>query len=254
MIIYNGISTSRNHQFNKTFVVTEFDTLNVDENRVELKYFQSNLIKIDYSNSEREDLKNDLKSIIRVFRFIKTMKRKLDNPEYFNSLNLTTDEAISVIKELPSKNIHLIDYGLSCLYFRFAYYHYRNILNTPNDIYLYINMNADSSIESMWKEKTKHNTTIPNICYNNFLFDFSNSIYRYIFDIRNLKSELDSIKLYYQIIKESNFLNYYDLVLYHKDTSKNLIPLGRSRDKERKLQMYRLLNYMSFYNIIHHRW
>lgn len=253
MISYINMPVSRNHRFNKTFLVKEFDTLDVDENRVELKNKQSNLIKIDYSNNERNDLKSELKNIIRVFRFIKTMKRKVDNEEYTFCLSFKFEEAIDLIRKMSFKNDYMSAYGLTCLYFRFMYYHYKNILKTPNGTYLYINGYADSSIKSMWKEKTEYNITIPSVYYNHLLFTFGD-MSRYIASLNKLESELDALKLYYQIINEKNLLGYYDLVLYQKDISNYLIPLGRSRDKERKLQMYRLLNYMSFSNIIYHRW
>lgn len=253
MIIYNGITASKNHRYNKTFRVTEFDTLDVDENRVKLKNKQSNLIKIDYSHNERNDLKSELKNIIRVFRFIKTMKRKVDNEEYCFCLSFKDDGALDLIKKSFIKDRYMSAYGLTCLYFRFMYYHYKNILKTPNDTYLYIDGDTDNSIEGMWKEKNEYNITIPSVYYNHLLFTFSD-MSRYIASLNKLESELDALKLYYQIINEKNLLGYYDLVLYQKDISNHLIPLGRSRDKERKLQMYRLLNYMSLYNIIYHKW
>lgn len=253
MLRYKWDSLNKMNKNNSSFELHEIDSTNY-EYMTFLDKGYGNIIKIDFSDEVRENMKEHLSVIVKAIKILHREKRK--PLEFYLDSDFLKDneELLAEIKRIAPSNIdNFLDRRTKViLTLKLCYCHIKNILKIPNGYYFYRGIfdldnfykeHPDIKVSSTLRIFIGPNTYKMDITLPNYL----NKLKHIIDSVGN--TELLCFSILYYIYYSDSILH-----LWHKkDVEKFLIPLPYKKLINNKLLMYQLINYTNLPNKIQHR-
>lgn len=237
MIQQNFSSITKIKKNNYNFDITELSISNPNEtSRCRLKAL-SNSISIDFTDNDRENIKECVKLMKKITRlYIPIWKFLLVSQEYSS---LTTEKK----------------YPYFYIKFKCLFNHYNNITKLPNGTYFYSGIkDFDSYLElspSLCDDidiadimQSRYFGSIIYVPFTNVWFEELKTLLENAIEVK------DKIEAIYKLF---SYVNSYTpkFLLYQKDIKKYIIPL-KSKSSKNTILMYNLINYMSVDNFVKH--
>lgn len=261
MILQNFNSIQKIKKNNYNFDITEVDTRNpnnISESKLKVL---SNSISINFTDNEREIIKECVKLMKKIFRlYIPLWKflsesKELDNYFQSNFEYLSNENGSNLQEYYYSKMVILTkNYPYFYIKFKCLFNHYNNITKLPNGTYFYSGIKDTESYLELSPlcaeiniEEFQLNKYFGSKIYVPFTNKWFEDLITPLLDANELKEKIDAV------VKLFSFIDSYTpkFLLYQKNIKKYTVPL-KCRSSKNTILMYNLINYMSVDNFVKH--
>lgn len=259
MIHQNFYSIAKIKKNNYNFDIVEVNTSNPNNTSSTSLKALSNSISIDFTDNEREIIKECvmlMKKITRLYIPIwKFLQESKELDDYLQLNNYPLNEDNNLQEYYYSKMPRLItNYPYFYVKFKCLFNHYNNITKLPNGTYFYSGIKDTESYLEL--SPLCAEIELVQILKNQY---FGPKIYipfteKWFEDLKNLlenavelKGKIDAV------LKLFSFIDSYTpkFLLYQKNIKKYTVPL-QAKNSKNTILMYNLINYMSVDKFINH--